>query len=99
MLVIWLQGIWLPLHGYDFANTPLWAGIAMMPMLAGRRFFPHLISPAFAGALSTAFRFSFIAYVIAAAASWMRGGTYRWSAEPASEGEQAILPLPTVLSR
>jgi hypothetical protein len=67
--------------------------------LTGRRFFPHLISPAFAGALSTAFRFSFIAYIIAAAASWMRGGTYRWSAEPASDGEPAILPLPTVLSR
>ena len=27
MLVIWLQGIWLPQHGYDFAKTPLWAGI------------------------------------------------------------------------
>ena len=26
MLIIWLQGIWLPLHGYDFARTPLWAG-------------------------------------------------------------------------
>jgi MFS family permease len=275
MLVIWLQGIWLPLHGYDFANTPLWAGIAMMPMLAGflvagpvsgilsdrygprpfavtgpivtaaslaalstlpvdfsypwfgvllfvfgvgngmfaapnraaimnslppwrrgigsgiastfqnsgqvlsigiyfslmviglsaalphalhagliahgvpaadasriarlspvstlfasllganpvaalvgshalhsltptqiaaltgRRFFPHLISPAFAGALSTAFRFSFIAYLIAAAASWMRGGDYHWSAEPEGDAEPAILPPPPppVLSR
>jgi MFS family permease len=35
MLVIWLQGIWLPLHGYDFANTPLWAGIAMLPLIGG----------------------------------------------------------------
>jgi EmrB/QacA subfamily drug resistance transporter len=35
MLVIWLQGIWLPLHGYDFARTPLWAGIAMLPLTAG----------------------------------------------------------------
>jgi EmrB/QacA subfamily drug resistance transporter len=35
MLVIWLQGIWLPLHGYSFAVTPLWAGIYMMPMMAG----------------------------------------------------------------
>ena len=26
MLIIWLQGIWLPLHGYDFTETPLWAG-------------------------------------------------------------------------
>src|SRR5581483_10493343 len=29
MLIIWLQGIWLPQHGYDFADTPLWAGIYM----------------------------------------------------------------------
>ena len=35
MLVIWLQGIWLPLHGYNFSNTPLLAGIAMLPLLAG----------------------------------------------------------------
>ena len=35
MLIIWLQGIWLPLHGYDFARTPLWAGIAMLPLTAG----------------------------------------------------------------
>jgi MFS family permease len=35
MLVIWLQGIWLPLHGYDFARTPLWAGIAMIPLTFG----------------------------------------------------------------
>jgi MFS family permease len=35
MLIIWLQGIWLPLHGYDFNRTPLWAGIYMMPLTAG----------------------------------------------------------------
>jgi EmrB/QacA subfamily drug resistance transporter len=35
MLVIWLQGIWLPLHGYRFEDTPLWAGIYMTPLLAG----------------------------------------------------------------
>jgi EmrB/QacA subfamily drug resistance transporter len=35
MLVIWLQGIWLPLHGYSFDVTPLWAGIYMMPMMVG----------------------------------------------------------------
>jgi MFS family permease len=35
MLVIWLAGIWLPLHGYDFARTPLWAGIYMLPLTAG----------------------------------------------------------------
>ena len=35
MLIIWLQGIWLPLHGYDYADTPLWAGIYTMPMMLG----------------------------------------------------------------
>src|ERR671937_3269493 len=35
MLIIWLQGIWLPLHGYDFERTPLWAGIFMLPLSAG----------------------------------------------------------------
>ncbi|MBV8981763.1 MAG: MFS transporter [Acidimicrobiia bacterium] len=35
MLIIWLQGIWLPLHGYSFERTPLWAGIYMLPITAG----------------------------------------------------------------
>ena len=35
MLIIWLQGIWLPLHGYDFADTPLWAGIYLAPLAFG----------------------------------------------------------------
>ncbi len=35
MLIIWLQGIWLPLHGYSFERTPLWAGICMVPLTAG----------------------------------------------------------------
>ena len=35
MLIIWLQGIWLPLHGYSFARTPLWAGIYMLPLTGG----------------------------------------------------------------
>ena len=35
ILVIWLQGIWLPEHGYSFESTPLWAGIHMLPMVAG----------------------------------------------------------------
>lgn len=35
MLIIWLQGIWLPLHGYSFEQTPLWAGIYMLPMMLG----------------------------------------------------------------
>ncbi len=35
MLIIWLQGIWLPLHGYSFEETPLWAGIFMLPLTLG----------------------------------------------------------------
>src|ERR1700685_3132704 len=35
MLIIWLQGIWLPQHGYSFARTPLWAGIYMVPLTIG----------------------------------------------------------------
>jgi MFS family permease len=35
MLIIWLQGIWLPEHGYDFTETPLWAGIYMLPLTIG----------------------------------------------------------------
>jgi MFS family permease len=35
MLIIWLQGIWLPEHGYSFASTPLWAGILMLPLTLG----------------------------------------------------------------
>jgi MFS family permease len=35
MLIIWLQGIWLPQHGYDYGDTPLWAGIYLLPLTAG----------------------------------------------------------------
>src|ERR1700684_980136 len=35
MLIIWLQGIWLPQHGYSFSQTPLWAGISMVPLTLG----------------------------------------------------------------
>jgi MFS family permease len=35
MLVIWLQGIWLPLHGYSYSRTPFWAGIYMLPLTVG----------------------------------------------------------------
>jgi len=50
MLVIWLQGIWLPLHGYDYADTPLWAGIFMLPLTAG-----YFVSGPTAGVLSDRF--------------------------------------------
>jgi MFS family permease len=35
MIIIWLQGIWLPLHGFSFEDTPLWAGIYMLPLTIG----------------------------------------------------------------
>lgn len=35
MLIVWLQGIWLPLHGYSFESTPLWAGIYLVPLTVG----------------------------------------------------------------
>ena len=35
MLIIWLQGIWLPLHGYDYSETPLWSAIYMVPLTVG----------------------------------------------------------------
>jgi len=47
MLVIWLAGIWLPQHGYDFTVTPLWAGIYMLPLTAG-----FLIAGPISGTLS-----------------------------------------------
>jgi len=47
MLVIWLAGIWLPQHGYDFSVTPLWAGIYMLPLTAG-----FLIAGPISGTLS-----------------------------------------------
>jgi MFS family permease len=47
ILIIWLQGIWLPRHGYDFTQTPLWAGIYMLPLIAG-----FLIAGPVSGALS-----------------------------------------------
>jgi MFS family permease len=50
MLIIWLQGIWLPLHGYDYVDTPLWAGIFLLPLTAG-----FLVSGPVAGTLSDRF--------------------------------------------
>jgi MFS family permease len=50
MLIIWLQGIWLPQHGKSFAQTPLWAGISMVPLTVG-----FLIVGPVAGALSDRF--------------------------------------------
>jgi MFS family permease len=50
MLIIWLQGIWLPLHGYSFERTPLWAGIFLLPLTVG-----FLIAGPLSGYLSDRF--------------------------------------------
>ncbi|HXZ65749.1 MAG TPA: MFS transporter [Streptosporangiaceae bacterium] len=50
MLIIWLQGIWLPLHGYSYADTPFWAGIFLLPLTAG-----ILVAGPVSGALSDRF--------------------------------------------
>jgi MFS family permease len=50
MLIMWLQGIWLPLHGYSFEKTPLWAGIYMIPLTVG-----FLLSAPVSGWLSDRF--------------------------------------------
>ena len=50
MLVIWLQGIWLPLHGVSFARTPLWAALCMLPLTIG-----FLVAGPIAGRLSDRF--------------------------------------------
>src|SRR6185312_14158971 len=50
MLIIWLQGIWLPQHGYSFEQTPLWAGIYMLPLTLG-----FLVSAPASGYLSDRF--------------------------------------------
>jgi MFS family permease len=50
MLIIWLQGIWLPLHGYSYENTPFWAGIYLLPLTLG-----FLVAGPVSGALSDRF--------------------------------------------
>jgi MFS family permease len=66
MLILWLQGIWLPLHGYSFVRTPLWSGIYMLPMSFG-----FIVSGPISGRLSDRFgqrRFSVIGMVLAVVA-------------------------------
>ncbi|WP_459984385.1 MFS transporter [Nocardioides sp. AN3] len=50
MLIIWLQGIWLPLHGYSFESTPLWAGVYLLPLTVG-----FLVAGPLSGVLSDRF--------------------------------------------
>ncbi|WP_426565578.1 MFS transporter [Angustibacter sp. McL0619] len=65
MLIIWLQGVWLPLHGYDYESTPLWAGIYLVPLTIG-----FLVSGPVSGHLSDKYgsrMFAFIGLMLAAA--------------------------------
>jgi len=56
MLIILLQGIWLPLHGYSYASTPFWAGVYMLPMTAG-----FIVMGPISGALSDKYGARFLA--------------------------------------
>ena len=56
MLIIWLQGIWLVLHGYNFIDTPLWSGIYLLPLTAG-----FLIAGPLSGFLSDRYGAKFFA--------------------------------------
>jgi MFS family permease len=65
MLIIWLQGIWLPLHGYNYEQTPLWAGIYLLPMTVG-----FLVAGPLSGFLSDRFGqrlFAFVGLLVMAA--------------------------------
>jgi len=69
MVVIWLQGIWLPLHGVSFANTPLQAGIDTLPQLAG-----FVVAGPLSGRLSDRYGarwFGFAGMVVAALAFYL----------------------------
>jgi len=67
MLIIWLQGIWLPLHGFDYADTPLFAGLFLLPLTFG-----ILVSGPLAGRLSDRFG----ARGFATAGSLVFGGSF-----------------------
>ncbi|GLZ43938.1 MFS transporter [Actinomycetospora sp. NBRC 106375] len=65
ILIIWLQGIWLPQHGYDYESTPLWAGIYMVPLTIG-----FLVAGPLSGILSDRYgarTFATVGMVVAAA--------------------------------
>jgi MFS family permease len=69
ILIIWLQGIYLPIHGYGFSRTPLWAGIAMLPLTVG-----FLIAGPVSGFLSDRFGarpFATGGMIVAAASFWL----------------------------
>ncbi len=82
MLIIWLQGIWLPRHGYSFTETPLWAGIYMLPLTLG-----FLIAGPASGYLSDRF----------GARPFATGGMLMAAVElPAAGAAADRLPLPGV---
>jgi MFS family permease len=68
-LIIWLQGIWLPRHGYSFSQTPLWAGIYLVPLTIG-----FLVSAPLSGFLSD--RFGARAFTVAGAL--LTAGSFVW---------------------
>ena len=89
------------LLGYNPVQTLLGPVIAHLPAshaayLAGRSFFPSLITPAFASGLSVAFDFAIVACLVAAVASVLRGGKYINQEEPASGEAAASAPSPTI---
>jgi hypothetical protein len=59
-------------------------------VLTGRSFFPQLMGAPFSDALAAAFTFSFIACLIAAGASWLRGGKYHYQDPGDSPGASAV---------
>jgi MFS family permease len=73
---------------------------AQAAALTGRSFFPHLMSSPFSGALSTAFTFSFIACLVAAGASWLRGGKYHYREDSGEEdSSRSAAPGPRASAR
>jgi hypothetical protein len=67
---------------------------AQATVLTGRSFFPHLMTGPFSSALSTAFTFSFIVCLVAAGASWLRGGKYHYREDPEEPRSQPAAPQP-----
>ncbi|HET6190087.1 MAG TPA: MFS transporter [Trebonia sp.] len=89
------------LLGYNPVQTLLGPVIAHLPAshaayLAGRSFFPSLITPAFASGLSVAFDFAIVACLVAAVASVLRGGKYVHQEEPANGEAAASAPSPNI---
>ena len=85
MLIIWLQGIWLPLHGYSYSQTPLWAGIYLVPLTIG-----FLVSAPLSGILSDKF---------GAKAFTVGGALLTGSGLPAAAVRPGELPLLGVRAR